>query len=117
MFSASIILDRCHFRRHAARICQINKNKSVRTAMVSNEPTFLLDWAPDAVIVTRSDGSVAYVNPRAEDLFGYRSEELKDKPLELLIPEGLSGRALGTSPRPHLSRSVMAAHRDAPTSA
>lgn len=80
--------------------------------MVSNEPTFLLDWAPDAVIVTRSDGSVAYVNPRAEDLFGYRGEELKDKPPELLIPEGLSGGTLVSSPRQHLSRIVMCAHRD-----
>ncbi|HEX6992670.1 MAG TPA: PAS domain-containing sensor histidine kinase [Gammaproteobacteria bacterium] len=80
--------------------------------MVSNEPTFLLDWAPDAVIVTGADKSVAYVNPRAEDLFGYRNEELKDKPLELLIPEGLGSGTVESSPRQHVSRTVICAHRD-----
>lgn len=80
--------------------------------MASNEPTFLLDWAPDAIIVTRLDGSIAYVNPRAEDLFGYRGEELKDKPLELVIPEGLPGATVVASPRQHVSRTVVCAHRD-----
>jgi len=112
MFSPSIILARCYFLRRSPRICQINKNKSVTTAMVPNEPTFLLDWAPDAVIVTDADGSIAYVNPRAEDLFGYRKDELKDKPLELLIPEGLPGGAVEASPRQHVSRTVVCAHRD-----
>lgn len=80
--------------------------------MVSNEPVFSLDWAPDAVIVTDLDGSMLHVNPRAEDLFGYRKDELIDKPLELLIPEGLWSAALESSPLQQASRIVVCAHRD-----
>lgn len=80
--------------------------------MVSKEPIFSLDWAPDALIVTGLGGSVVHVNPRAEDLFGYRADELKDKPLELLIPEGLAGDAVESSPLQHASRPVVCAHRD-----
>lgn len=80
--------------------------------MVSNERVFSLDWAPDAIIVTDLDGSMLHINPRAEDLFGYRKDELIDKPLELLIPEGLWSAALESSPLQHVSRIVVCAHRD-----
>lgn len=80
--------------------------------MVSNEPNFSVDWAPDAIVVTRSDGSVLHVNARAEDLFGYRKDELSDKPLELLIPEGLPSAGPESSPLQHVSRAVVCAHRD-----
>ena len=80
--------------------------------MVSNEPIFSLDWAPDALIVTGLGGFVVHINPRGEDLFGYRTDELRDKPLELLIPEGLAGEAIESSPLQHASRAVVCAHRD-----
>lgn len=80
--------------------------------MASNEPSFSLDWAPDAIVVTGLDGSVVHVNPRAEDLFGYRKDELADKPLELLIPEGLAVGASDGSSLQHMSRAVTCAHRD-----
>lgn len=80
--------------------------------MAANEPFFSLDWAPDAIVVTGLDGSVLHVNPRGEDIFGYRNDELTDKPLELLIPEGLTGAALERSPLQQVSRTVVCAHRD-----
>jgi len=80
--------------------------------MVSNEPTYSLDWAPDAIVVTGLDGSILHVNPRAEDLFGYRKDELAERPLELLIPEGLASATLESAPLQHLSRAVICAHRD-----
>lgn len=80
--------------------------------MPANAPIFSFDWAPDAIIVTRPDGSVLHINPRAEDLFGYRKDELSDKPLELLIPEGLASSPPRSSSLQHLSRTVTCAHRD-----
>src|SRR5690606_38781198 len=80
--------------------------------MVSNEPVFSFDWAPDAIIVTRPDGSVLHINSRAEDLFGYSRGELSDKPLELLVPEGLLQAASESLSMQHVSRAVVCAHRD-----
>lgn len=80
--------------------------------MVSEESAFSLDWAPDAIIVTGLDRSIVHVNPRAEDVFGYRDEELKERPLELLIPEGLAGAGFDAAPLQHVSRAVVCAHRD-----
>src|SRR5690606_2612593 len=77
-----------------------------------NERVLSLDWAPDAIVVTGLDGSILHVNPRAEDLFGYRKEELAEKPLELVIPEGLASVTLESSPLQHVSRAVICAHRD-----
>lgn len=80
--------------------------------MVSKKRAFSLDWAPDAIIVTGLDHSVVHVNPRAADLFGYRDEELRERPLELLIPDGLGGTEFESAPLQHVSRAVVCAHRD-----
>jgi PAS domain S-box-containing protein len=47
----------------------------------------LLDAAPDAMVVTGSDGRISLVNVQAERLFGYTRTELIGTELELLIPE------------------------------
>src|SRR5690606_35466895 len=113
LISFSIILARCHLSLRSARICQIDNKKGRQgQPMVSNERVLSLDWAPDAIVVTGLDGSILHVNPRAEDLFGYRKEELAEKPLELVIPEGLASVTLESSPLQHVSRAVICAHRD-----
>lgn len=76
---------------------------------------FSLDWAPEAVVVVVADGdgSIAYANPRAEDLLGYRRDELVERPLALVIPELAGGAAaLREAPLRHSSRVVSCAHRD-----
>ncbi|MEZ5377053.1 MAG: PAS domain-containing sensor histidine kinase [Acidimicrobiales bacterium] len=45
-----------------------------------------IDAAPDAILVVRSDGTIAVANHQALDLFGYRHEELVGSPVELLVP-------------------------------
>jgi two-component system sensor kinase FixL len=45
-----------------------------------------LEFMPDAVLVTGSDGSIRFVNRAAEVLFGYDRTELLGKPVEFLIP-------------------------------
>lgn len=46
----------------------------------------VLEFMPDAVLVTGSDGAIRFVNRAAESLFGYARAELLGSPLEVLIP-------------------------------
>ncbi|MGH9560786.1 MAG: sigma 54-interacting transcriptional regulator, partial [Terracidiphilus sp.] len=46
----------------------------------------LFDVSPDAILVTDGSGKVRAANPRAEELFGYASDELMGQPVELLVP-------------------------------
>jgi PAS domain S-box-containing protein len=49
----------------------------------------LFDHVPDGiVIVDRDAGRIVHVNGVAEELFGYRRDELVDQPLEVLVPNG-----------------------------
>jgi PAS domain S-box-containing protein len=47
----------------------------------------VLDAAPDAMVITDRVGRVVVVNAQAEQLFGYRGEELLGASVEILIPE------------------------------
>jgi PAS domain S-box-containing protein len=47
----------------------------------------LLEFTPDAVIITDSEGRILLINKHVESLFGYSSEELIDQPVEILLPE------------------------------
>ncbi|HLY41165.1 MAG TPA: PAS domain S-box protein, partial [Terracidiphilus sp.] len=42
---------------------------------------------PDALVAVERDGTIAQINSQAEDLFGYRREELLGQKIELLVPE------------------------------
>lgn len=50
------------------------------------ERSLLLNM-PDAVVAVNPDQKIQVFNPAAETLFGYRAEEVRDQPLEWLIPE------------------------------
>ena len=47
----------------------------------------LLESAPDAMVIVNELGKIQLINKQAEKLFGYPSEELINKPVELLIPK------------------------------
>ncbi|NRR28657.1 PAS domain S-box protein [Oxalobacteraceae bacterium] len=47
----------------------------------------LLDSMPDAIIMANRSGRVVLASMQAEALFGYGHDELRGKPLELLMPE------------------------------
>ncbi len=51
----------------------------------------LVEQAPDAIIVVRADGQIAFVNHQAERLFGYQAAELMRRAVEDLLP-GQLGR-------------------------
>ncbi len=48
---------------------------------------FLLEAAPDAMLVAGSNGRIRQVNVRTEEMFGYAREELLGKRVEMLMPQ------------------------------
>ena len=44
-------------------------------------------YAPDAIVIVRSDGRIMYANDRASTTFGYWPGELVGMPIEDLVPE------------------------------
>lgn len=47
----------------------------------------ILETAPDAMVIVRSDGTIAFVNAQTETLFGYARSDILDQRLDMLIPE------------------------------
>ena len=52
----------------------------------SEEAFQALEHMPDAIIVLDEDGHIEFVNARAEQMFGYRREELIGEPVDILVP-------------------------------
>lgn len=53
----------------------------------SEEVSFSIEQAPDAVVVTTAGGSITAFNAAAERAFGYWRDEVLGRPMETLIPE------------------------------
>jgi PAS domain S-box-containing protein len=47
----------------------------------------LLEAAPDAMLISREDGSITLVNSRTEELFGWRRDLLLGRHLTMLVPD------------------------------
>jgi len=66
------------------------RKPAVEDPLVS--PAAILEGLPDAVVAIARDERIVFVNALAEELFGYRREELLGKPVETLWPERLRAR-------------------------
>jgi formate hydrogenlyase transcriptional activator len=62
------------------------EEQGVEPGFAQNTIERLFEFSPDAILVTDGDGVMRAANPRAEELFGYSSQELIGKPVETLIP-------------------------------
>ncbi|MDJ0760114.1 MAG: PAS domain S-box protein [Woeseiaceae bacterium] len=79
----------------------------------------LLHAAPDAAVVSNSEGEIIYANRKAELLFGFEPGEMIGKPIETLMPESRRNKhvelrdAFGAHPhaRPLLSGMELLAQR------
>jgi PAS domain S-box-containing protein len=47
----------------------------------------LVEFAPDAMLVVDAGGRIVFANRMAEQVFGYAASELRDAPIERLIPD------------------------------
>jgi PAS domain S-box-containing protein len=47
----------------------------------------LLESAPDAMVITGSDGKILMINAQAERIFGYHRDDIIGKEVEILVPE------------------------------
>jgi len=52
----------------------------------------VFEAAPNAMIMANATGRITLVNAQVERVFGYRREELLDRPIETLIPERFSAQ-------------------------
>ena len=79
-----------------------------RALIATNERyQWLVELAPDAVLVVNREGLITLVNARAEKMFGFRRTELMGQPANMLLPleQGhlfldSAVRATGTGPDP-----------------
>ena len=72
----------------------ITERKQAELLLREAEQQFrgLMESAPDATVIVDEHATIALVNARAEELFGYTREELIGQPVEMLLPRGLRKR-------------------------
>ncbi|GAA4898728.1 hypothetical protein GCM10023333_35220 [Ferrimonas pelagia] len=52
----------------------------------------IIEAAPDAILLVEPDGRIVYLNQQVEQLTGYRSNELINQPVEVLLPQSMRAR-------------------------
>src|SRR3990167_1121931 len=52
----------------------------------------LIDIIPDSIVIVGTDGKIKYVNSQTQDMFGYRTDELIGKEVEILMPARFRNR-------------------------
>jgi PAS domain S-box-containing protein len=64
-------------------------NRAVERVLAQHEHIrFLMDSAPNGIVVVDEQGNIKLVNASAEKLFGYGHDELVGLSVDLLVPEG-----------------------------
>jgi PAS domain S-box-containing protein len=89
---------------------EVDERRAAVEALQRSEAMFegLFQFAPDAILVTGTDGRIRQANLQAERTFGYGRDELIGQPVEVLIPERFhashresrAGYAVRPRPRP-----------------
>ena len=67
------------------------EEKRIQASLARTTIERLFEFSPDAILVTDGGGIIRDANPRAEELFGYSSDELIGRPVEMLVPQRFRG--------------------------
>lgn len=75
------------------KVIHSDKLKQLESALKESENKFysLTQSAVDSIVIANDAGKVVSWNRSAEKMFGYKLEEMLDKPLDLIIPEKYVG--------------------------
>ncbi len=73
----------------------MREHSSLINSLVAARTRFqeLLEFAPDAIILTNQEGMIVLVNSQTEKLFGYRRDELLGQSVATLMPAPAQGEA------------------------
>jgi len=66
----------------------------------------IVEYSADAIIGRTIDGIITSWNPAAATMFGYSSEEIVGKPIDLLVPENRAGETISILAKISAGRSV-----------
>ena len=88
-----IFTDNSPRRNNEREIQNLMEREKEALTQVRAERRFrdLLEAAPDAIIEVDGEGSILLLNAVAEQLFGYRREELLGQSVEVLVPDHVRG--------------------------
>lgn len=75
----------------------VTAERAARRAYEASEARFraFLEFAPDGVVITDSEGRIAVVNARIEEMFGHRREHLLGRRVEMLMPAAVRSAHAG----------------------
>ena len=76
-----------------AALRDIGTRQKAEEALRTSEAKFrgFIESAPDAMVISATNGRILLVNAETERLFGYRREELVGQPVEVLMPARFRG--------------------------
>lgn len=72
-----------NIKKRDQKIRQVNHELTVSEAYANN----IIATIPDGILVVDTNGHILRSNQRCEEIFGYRDDEMRGRPLEILIPE------------------------------
>ncbi len=81
--------DQGHVLRMAGSHTDVTDRHNMEEDLRDSEATFraFLEAASEAIIVTNNDGNIVVFNTKAQEIFGYTSEEALGHTVEFLLPE------------------------------
>lgn len=79
----------------------ITERKMMEQALRESEARYRIvaETASDAIITINAESKILFVNPAAEQIFGYTKEEMEHQPLMMLMPEKLRSNHSQSSKR------------------
>jgi len=101
----STVDHRCAVSRSACLDADLGQNAAARCSSTRTKPPMsgklklpeyffqlLVEASADALLVMDAKGSIVFANAQAGHIFGYRPDDLLNKPMKLLIPDDLHKR-------------------------